>query len=149
MESNNSGETWTDKIRVNDDAINSGAVQDMVWADFNTTGDLLITWRDRRNAPDTGYVTSSEFWAAVKWKDSIDFSPNFKLSDQLVAFDDVLKENGNRHHGGAHRGRAQPWDQRRGGRKEEIHGGHRDQPQDQRTVLCGPQQCRDQQGRGQ
>ena len=95
LESNNSGATWTDKIRVNDDAINSGAVQDMVWADFNSSGDLLITWRDRRNAPDTGYATSSEFWAAVKWKDSIGFSPNFKLSDQLVAFDDVLKENGN------------------------------------------------------
>ncbi len=95
LESTNSGASWSDKIRVNDDAVNAGIMQDMVWADFNDNGDLLVSWRDRRNAPDTGYATSSEFWAAVKWKDSTAFSSNFKLSDQLVAFDDVLKENGN------------------------------------------------------
>lgn len=95
LESFNSGLSWTDKMRINDDAVNSGKMQDMVWADFNADGDLLVSWRDRRNAPDTGYATSSEFWAAVKWKDSLAFSPNFKISDQLVEFDDVLKGNGN------------------------------------------------------
>jgi hypothetical protein len=95
LESGDAGVSWSDYLRVNDDPIGSGVMQDMVWADTNAEGDLLVTWRDRRNAADTGYVAASEFWAAVKWKDSVHFSPNFKLSDELVVFHEVLKENGN------------------------------------------------------
>jgi len=50
----------------------------------------VVTWRDRRNAPDSTFTTSSEIWGAVKWKDSTLFSPNFLISDSLVPYDTVL-----------------------------------------------------------
>ncbi|MFN0276544.1 MAG: T9SS type A sorting domain-containing protein [Chitinophagales bacterium] len=94
-ESFDGGETWSDDVRVNDDTPSNDVSQDLVWADFDQGGNLLVTWRDRRNAPDTGSLTSYEIYSAVKWKDSTSFSNNLIISDELIAFDDVLKENGN------------------------------------------------------
>jgi hypothetical protein len=94
-ESFDGGVTWSENIRVNDDEPAIGVQQDLVWADFDASGNLLVTWRDRRNAGDAGSSTSYEIYGAVKWKDSLQFSQNFNISDALVAFDDVLKENGN------------------------------------------------------
>lgn len=91
----NKGTTWSTPVRINSDMPGNGKLQDLVWADFNQYGDFLITWRDRRNAPDTGYITSSEIWGAVKWKDSVSFSSDFKIADTLVAYNEVLSGNGN------------------------------------------------------
>ncbi len=89
------GSTWTSPIRINDDAIGNGKMQDLIWADFDNDGDLAISWRDRRNAAGIGYNKASEFYAAFRDKDSANFAPNFKLSDSLVNFHPILVESGN------------------------------------------------------
>jgi len=89
------GANWSTAVRVNDDAIANGKMQDLIWADFDNDGDLMVSWRDRRNAPGNYYQTSSEFYAAFRAKDSTHFAANFKISDSLVAFNSVLLQNGN------------------------------------------------------
>lgn len=89
------GLSWSNPKRVNDDPISNDRMQDLVWADFDDDGDLVVSWRDRRNGSDSTYLTSSEIWAAFRDKDSTDFSTNFQITDQLVGFDSVLLESGN------------------------------------------------------
>jgi len=89
------GNSWSIPIRINDDALGNGKLQDLIWADFDNDGDLAISWRDRRNAPGIGYNKASEFYAAFRDKDSANFAPNFKLSDSLVNFHNILIESGN------------------------------------------------------
>jgi hypothetical protein len=95
MESLNGGETWNEGTRINDDPTGNGRMQDLVWAAFDTDGDLAIAWRDRRNAADTGYAASYEIYAAVRLKNEPDFSPNFRLSSEAIPFDEILYQNGN------------------------------------------------------
>ncbi len=94
-ESFDEGISWTSPIRINDDILGNGKMQDLVWADFDSDGDLVITWRDRRNSSANGYQTESEIWGAVRWKDSTNFSPNFSITSQQVTYDSVLAESGN------------------------------------------------------
>jgi hypothetical protein len=70
-------------------------MQDLIWADFDHDGDLVVSWRDRRNAADSSYSTSSEIWASFRSKDSIEFSPNFRISDTIISYDSVLAAKGN------------------------------------------------------
>ncbi len=86
---------WTEPVRINDDPIANNRMQDLIWADFNSEGDLAIAWRDRRNADDSNYAAASEIWGAVRRKDSSGFAPNFKISDALAAYDTVLSFSGN------------------------------------------------------
>ena len=94
-ESFNKGITWTEGKRINDDAISNNKMQDLVWADFDDDGDLVVSWRDRRNSNDSTFTTSSEIWAAIRLKNSNDFSPNFPLSNQIVVYDSMLSVAGN------------------------------------------------------
>jgi hypothetical protein len=89
-ESFDKGETWNESVRVNDDPMGNGRLQDLVWADFNETGDLFVSWRDRRNAPESGFETSSEIMGAVKFKGNANFEKNFTISDELVPYDTLL-----------------------------------------------------------
>jgi hypothetical protein len=84
------GNTWQPPVRINDDTIKNGKMQDLLWADFNETGDLFVSWRDRRNAPDNGFETSSEIWGAVKYSGKANFEKNFRISDNLVPYDTIL-----------------------------------------------------------
>ena len=86
-ETTDGGLTWSALSRVNDDMPGNGKMQDMVWANFDEHGNLATAWRDRRNAPGTGYEQPTEVWGAVKWKDSLNFSANFKLSDTAAPYD--------------------------------------------------------------
>jgi len=87
LQSTNGGATWTTTPqRVNDDAIGNGKMQDMTWCTFDVNGDLIVGWRDRRDAPGTGYQQASETWGAILRKDSTNFTPNFKISDTLAQF---------------------------------------------------------------
>ncbi|NOX86066.1 MAG: T9SS type A sorting domain-containing protein [Chlorobi bacterium] len=94
-ESYDNGVNWTDHIRVNDDPQGNGILQDLVWADFDNEGNVIVNWRDRRNSGEPGYETSYEIWGAYRSKDSASFSPNFRISDTLIAYDDVLANSGN------------------------------------------------------
>ncbi len=94
-ESYNQGISWTEETRINDDYTGAQRMQDLVWADFDIDGDLVIAWRDRRNGSDTTYSTSSEIWSSVRSKDSSTFSTNFRISDTLVAYDEILSYSGN------------------------------------------------------
>lgn len=94
-ESFDKGKTWSDRIRVNNDPKSNNKMQDLVWADFNRDGDLFVAWRDRRNAKDSGYQTSSAIYGAFRHKDSTNFDDNVKLSSKLVKYDSVLGKAGN------------------------------------------------------
>ncbi len=94
-ESFDEGVNWTSPIRINDDPIANNRMQDLVWADFDHDGDLVVSWRDRRNGTDSTYTTSSEIMAAVRDKDSTSFSANFQISDNSVAYDSILAYAGN------------------------------------------------------
>lgn len=91
----NGGTSWSSVIRVNSDPIGNGTMQDMVWASFDSDGDLAVCWRDRRNDPGTGYARKTEMYGAIRWKDSLVFSPNFVISDVAVPFNAILAEAGN------------------------------------------------------
>ena len=95
VESFDKGVNWTNAVRVNDDPIANNRMQDLVWADFDNDGDLIVSWRDRRNSNDSTYTTWSEIWASVRYKDSTSFSANFTISDNLVAYDTILAYAGN------------------------------------------------------
>jgi len=74
-ETRDDGATWSAITRVNDDTISNGKMQDLVWSNFDENGNLIAAWRDRRNAPDTGYTTSSEIWAPFAGKTPHIFLP--------------------------------------------------------------------------
>ncbi len=94
-ESFDAGVNWSASMRVNDDPVGNDRMQDLIWADFDLDGDLVVSWRDRRNATDSTYTTATEIWGAVRWADSSGFSPNFMLSDASVAYDTILARAGN------------------------------------------------------
>lgn len=94
-ETYDSGETWSNSIRVNDDPVGNNRMQDLAWAAFDTDGDMVITWRDRRHAADTGYSASYEIYGAFRHRDSVNFSANFRISDGSIPFDDILLGSGN------------------------------------------------------
>jgi len=94
-ESLNAGLTWSEGVRINDDSVGNGRMQDLVWAGFDTDGDLAVTWRDRRNAADTGYIASYEIYCTSRRNESTVFSPNFRISDTSIEFNEILLGNGN------------------------------------------------------
>ena len=90
------GANWSNPIRVNDDPVGNGKMQDLVWADYNNSGDLVAGWRDRRNATGTGYATGSEIYGAILYHDSSSFSANFAISDTLAPYNALyLSGSGN------------------------------------------------------
>lgn len=95
METFDGGTQWTPMTRVNQDPVNVPRVQDLVWADFNESGDLLICWRDRRNASADGYNQASEIFAASKIYGNSSFGLDYALSSQAAAHDTILEGSGN------------------------------------------------------
>lgn len=95
IETTDQGATWTQPHRINADSVNNGKMQDMLWADFDYDGDLVVSWRDRRNGQSGTYETQSEIWATVRYADSAQFEPNFQLTDQALAYDTILASEGN------------------------------------------------------
>lgn len=90
------GQTWTGPFRVNDDALSNGVFQDMVWGAFNSNGDVIVTWRDRRNSFIAGFWDASyEFYYSVSTDNGNTFSSNQALSSQQIVFDSLIAENGN------------------------------------------------------
>ncbi len=94
-ESFDRGQSWSNKIRINDDPRGNGIMQDLLWAGFDAEGNLIAAWRDRRNGSPGSYISDYEIWAAYRHRDSLLFSENFRLSDTLIPFHDILKGSGN------------------------------------------------------
>lgn len=94
IESFDKGANWNTQERVNQDAISNGILQDMLWADYNENGDLAITWRDRRNAANSGYELPTEIYAAIKPNGASTFE-EFVLTDQIINHDTILRGSGN------------------------------------------------------
>lgn len=93
--SNNGGSTWSTPLRVNNDPLSNGVAQDMPWADYDDSGDLLITWRDRRNASGTGFQQPFETFAAVSHNNAGSFTGNVDLCTVLTPYDSILAQKGN------------------------------------------------------
>lgn len=90
------GQTWSTPVRVNNDPAGNGKAQDMVWADYNEQGDLLVTWRDRRNGSGTGFYNQPfETYAAVSHDNGATFAGNLNLCTTLTPFDSALADLGN------------------------------------------------------
>ncbi len=89
------GDTWTTSTRINDDPIGNGVLQDLVWASFDEDSDLTVCWRDRRESNGSGYAVSSQIYGSVRWKDSLNFSTNFIISDTLAPYTNILSQAGN------------------------------------------------------
>lgn len=94
-ESLNSGNTWSSPLKLNDDALGNGKMQDLVWGAFNETGGFAAVWRDRRNSAGPGYARATEIFGTYRAASSSSFIPNFKISDTIVAYNNVLSQNGN------------------------------------------------------
>lgn len=94
-ETTDAGITWTSMQRINQDPIANGKLQDLLWADFDVDGDLLVCWRDRRNGLGTSYAETTEIYAAVRPKDSLNFNLDYPISSQQIQHDQVLTGSGN------------------------------------------------------
>lgn len=86
--------SWSNPVRVNQDPIGNGKLQDLIWGSFNENGDLAICWRDRRNGAN-GYQTDTEIYGVIRYKDSTQFEQDFAISSQQVPHAAVLDGSGN------------------------------------------------------
>jgi hypothetical protein len=94
-ESLDGGLTWSNLEKVNQDPIQNGNLQDLVWGNFDANGNLVVTWRDRRVSQQTGYQQASEIWACIRKAGASDFSPEFKVSSQTASHHSILDGKGN------------------------------------------------------
>jgi hypothetical protein len=95
IETSNNGLTWSSPARINQDPAGNGKIQDLIWADYASNGDLAVCWRDRRNANGSGYSVPTEVYCTVRNNVSNSWMTDFSISDQLVNHASVLEESGN------------------------------------------------------
>jgi len=95
IETTNAGASWSAIKRINQDPIGNGKLQDLVWADFDTDGDLVVCWRDRRNASGSTYDVPTEIFCTVRKNGMPNFEPDYAISSQQVNHNAVLEESGN------------------------------------------------------
>ncbi len=91
---NNGGLTWSNGVRVNDDAVGNGIGQDMPWASYDSNNNLVIVWRDRRNGG-AGFAQSTDTYCSVSQNNGVSFLPNLRLSNLSASYNTVLLQNGN------------------------------------------------------
>ena len=89
------GKTWSSQVRVNDDNIGNGVAQDLVWGAYDTSGNIAITWRDRRNASGTGDMQPYDIYASFSKDNGATFSKNIRITDTTNPFNSVLEKKGN------------------------------------------------------
>ena len=95
IETSNNGQTWSSPFRINQDPAGNGKIQDLVWADYATNGDLAVCWRDRRNASASGYSVPSEIYCTVRNQSTGVWMNDFSVSDQAVNHQPILEDSGN------------------------------------------------------
>jgi len=94
-ESFDQGVSWSTMQRINDDEFDNGVTQDLVWADFDSQGNLAVCWRDRRDAVDSGYEVPSKIYGTWREANSDQFIANFEVSSQEADHHNVLNGAGN------------------------------------------------------
>ncbi len=75
----NGGINWSAPVKINDDAINNGVIQDLVWSDFSLSGNFGIAWRDRR-LNGAGTMVPFDIFGAVSVDSANSFCPNFRIT---------------------------------------------------------------------
>jgi hypothetical protein len=95
IDSYNAGASWTEPVRINDDPVGNDRMQDLVWADYDSDGDLCVAWRDRRNADSSGYEQPTEIFGAYRLADGTGFSDNFAITQESTPHQALLEQNGN------------------------------------------------------
>ncbi|WP_299101490.1 T9SS type A sorting domain-containing protein [uncultured Winogradskyella sp.] len=95
IETTDAGSTWSTPTRINDDPIGNDRMQDLVWADFDSDGDIIISWRDRRNGTDGTFQNPTEIWAAYRSSTATEFSSNFQITNQSAIHNTDLEYAGN------------------------------------------------------
>jgi hypothetical protein len=94
--STDGGLTWNTPVRVNDDALNNGKHQDMVWASYNEQGNIAAVWRDRRNDIANGFWNVGyDFYYALSTDNGQTWLANQIMSSQFISFDSLLAGDGN------------------------------------------------------
>lgn len=83
---------WSVPLRMNDDPMGNGVLQDLCWGSFNSEGDAIVSLRDRRNADGVGFEEESEIWATWRSKDSSKFTNHFMISDTKAPYSNILGE---------------------------------------------------------
>ncbi|MDP4596757.1 MAG: hypothetical protein NWS92_07275 [Crocinitomicaceae bacterium] len=86
------GGAWSVPMRVNQDLQGNGVIQDLIWSDYDTDGDLAVCWRDRRNGVPGTYQSPSQIFCRIQSNQT--WGTEFLISP-LVAHDSILLENGN------------------------------------------------------
>jgi Secretion system C-terminal sorting domain len=92
---NDGGTTWSNLIRVNDDAIGNGVGQDLVWASYDRNNNLVVVWRDRRNGVGSGYAQNTDTYCAVSHNNGATWQPNVRISSVSAAYAAILLQKGN------------------------------------------------------
>jgi hypothetical protein len=86
------GGAWSAPMRVNQDIQGNGVIQDLIWTDYDTDGDLAVCWRDRRNGVAGTYQSPSQIFCRIQsnqtWGSEFTISP-------VVQHDSILLEKGN------------------------------------------------------
>ncbi|HRH66220.1 MAG TPA: exo-alpha-sialidase [Bacteroidia bacterium] len=94
--SHDHGQNWSSPLRINDDALSNGNMQDMLWATVSPDdGSIVTAWRDRRNAPDTGFFQPFDIYTSMSTDGGISYNRNVKITDTLTPFDTMLSSAGN------------------------------------------------------
>lgn len=86
------GGAWSAPMRVNQDVQGNGIIQDLIWSDYDTDGDLAVCWRDRRNGSPGTYSSASQIFCRIQSNQA--WGAEFTISP-VVAHDSILLENGN------------------------------------------------------
>jgi hypothetical protein len=91
---NNAGKKWNAGVRVNDDTIGNGKLQDLVWANWGKGGNLAVCWRDRRNSG-KGFAQGADCYCTVSTDSGKSFQKNIRMTANTAAFHNVLYQSGN------------------------------------------------------
>ncbi len=81
--SDDRGDTWSDPVRVNDDAPGNGAAQFLPWINVDDAGAVHVTFLDRRGAADN---LSFAVTLATSTDGGASFGPNIRASDRLLPY---------------------------------------------------------------
>lgn len=76
-----SGASWSEPSRLNDDPTSNGVFQDRQWLAYAPDGTLIAIWRDRRHGG-PGFGVGADLYASWSTDGGATFAPNLRLSPE-------------------------------------------------------------------